>query len=78
MYAHLPEWGNVNYREKGTIKIANPSMGLAKFERLLEDNSPRAHIVVMCACKYYDKCHRKVILNFLASKGYVIDIEPIL
>lgn len=66
-YIHLPEFGNVNYAPENRangIVLANPSEGLRQVQRLL------AHgwsIMLLCACKEYEQCHRKTVYDLIVS-----------
>lgn len=66
-YIHIPQLGNVNYkpedRAKG-IQIADPEPGVKHVAYLLEQGHP---IMLMCACKNYENCHRKVVYELVMA-----------
>lgn len=62
-YHHNPNLGNRTFRE-GRIAIQNLELGL---ETLLASSFP---VVLMCACKEYSRCHRRVISEELGKRGY--------
>jgi uncharacterized protein (DUF488 family) len=64
-YVHLPELGNKGFKEK-RIDIADLETGL----RMVEGLSLESDLVLLCACKYYDKCHRKAVAEPLQAQGY--------
>lgn len=68
-YIHMPDFGNVNYRPndraKG-IKIAKPGAGLHQIMYLLNDKFEHP-IMLMCACKDYSSCHRKVVYEMIMA-----------
>lgn len=57
--------GNLNYkakdREKG-IQLAHPEWGKV----VLLDRLSRHDIVLLCACKNYETCHRKTVVELLS------------
>lgn len=48
-------------RDKG-ISIAEPEVGLRRVMRLLDSG---ISIMLMCACKDYGQCHRKVVYEMI-------------
>lgn len=66
-YVHLIEWGNVNYKGEGPIKIADFDKGLRKFKKI------SGNTILLCACKNFHSCHRKVIADRL---GDVQEVTP--
>lgn len=67
-YRWFPEFGNLNHkaadRHKG-IAIANPQAGLVRVLRLLESEHT---LLLMCACKDYKSCHRKVVYELIMKE----------
>ena len=67
-YVHCPEFGNVNYRpedrSKG-IELAWPDLGLKRVMWRIQAGHP---VMLMCACKDYGKCHRKVVYDLLMAE----------
>lgn len=52
--------GNVNYRSGGPIHIANAAVGV---KRLIDYLMQGYNLVLLCACKEYETCHRRVIVE---------------
>lgn len=67
-YGHCPELGNLNYkledREKGIV-LADPDEGIRRVMRLLENG---VDVLLLCACKDYEHCHRKVVYELLQAE----------
>lgn len=63
-YQHVPALGNVNYKGDGPIQIQDFDAGLEIIER-----SGRP-VILMCACRDYTTCHRRVIAERLRARGY--------
>jgi hypothetical protein len=73
-YLHAPELGNLNYKDKSLpIKLANPEAGL---ERLRREMAMGHNLILLCACKYYEKqvtrtrtqhCHRKDVVELIVA-----------
>ena len=64
-YLHLPELGNRNYNQPGEpIVLADPVKGLESLLGLLQDGFA---VLLLCACKEYGRCHRKVVYDLLVS-----------
>ena len=63
-YQHVPELGNINYRNGNEIVIANLEAGIQRIE-----NSDRP-VLLVCVCKDRIGCHRDVIGRELASRGF--------
>jgi hypothetical protein len=66
-YIHLPCFGNVNYNRHGQpIRLANPQEWLEKtVNTLLRGTS----LMLLCACKNYERCHRKTVYDLLMREG---------
>ena len=64
-YGWCPEFGNLNHkpedRHKG-IALKDPEAGLRKVMQLLQQGYS---IMLLCACKDYESCHRKVVHEML-------------
>lgn len=64
-YAHIPALGNVNYRkedrEKGIV-LKDAEAGLEKLNKLVQAGYTP---ILLCACKDYETCHRKVVYDML-------------
>lgn len=63
-YVHLREFGNVNHGKDLPIKLLDPAKYLAATVRALLRGRP---VMLLCACKDYEKCHRKVVYELLAT-----------
>jgi uncharacterized protein (DUF488 family) len=64
-YVHIPELGNKGFKEK-RIEIADIEHGLAKLRAIKRD------LILICACKFFNRCHRKPITRQLQSLGYEV------
>ncbi len=71
-YMHMPELGNVNYRNRLPIQIASPDQGIA---RLINGIRQGYTIVLMCGCKEYESCHRHTVVNLLQDALSEVQIE---
>lgn len=62
-YKHCRELGNLNYnnREQG-IKLADPERGVARVIELLQSGHS---VMLLCACKHYEQCHRKTAYELI-------------
>jgi hypothetical protein len=58
-YIHLRCFGNVNYnRPEQPISIANPG---ERLDSLVNALMRGASLMLLCACKDYEQCHRKTV-----------------
>jgi uncharacterized protein (DUF488 family) len=64
-YVHVKELGNKAFKEK-RIEILDLDIGL----EIVKAHLPG--VVLLCACKYYDKCHRKAVAEPLRAQGYEV------
>ena len=67
-YVHIEELGNLNYRKEDREKgfaLQDKEIGLS---RLILALSFGWRLVVLCGCKYYDSCHRKLVAQLLLSE----------
>lgn len=65
-YRHVPELGNVNYKNGGEIAIKDTAVG---YRIILEALAVR-QVVLLCGCKDVETCHRKYIAEQIeASTG---------
>ena len=63
-YRWVQEFGNVNYKNGGPIKILNIIRGEGKLADLLAAGKA---IVLLCGCPKLAECHRKVVAEKLAK-----------
>lgn len=62
-YALFLDLGNVNYQDPhGDIVLNNPDTGVRDILNLLESGRS---VMLMCACKDYERCHRKVVYELV-------------
>ncbi len=62
-YIHLRCFGNVNYNKPGQpIQLANPNERLASLVNFLLND---ASLMLLCACKDYEHCHRKTVYDLM-------------
>lgn len=73
-YIHLPCFGNVNYRRSDEpISLANPRERLdAVVNALLRG----ASLMLLCACKDYERCHRKTVYDLIMRELERRQAEP--
>lgn len=63
-YRYLGQWlGNLNYKNGGPIRIADPERGFVALAELLSQQS----VILLCACGNVQTCHRSVIAEMLAD-----------
>lgn len=70
-YHHMPEFGNVAYKQEGVIQLQDPKRGVARLTGEFNQKS----VVLMCACREYEGCHRKAVAKILRDNG--IDVEEL-
>lgn len=64
-YVHLPGLGNLNYAQKGApIRLADPDRHVAHLAECLKRG---ASYLLLCACKDYEQCHRKVVYECILA-----------
>jgi uncharacterized protein (DUF488 family) len=75
-YIHLPGLGNVNYAHKDLpIQLADPQRHLAHLVEMLQQG---CSYLLLCACKEYARCHRKVVYELLSAALAPMDVpEPV-
>jgi uncharacterized protein (DUF488 family) len=66
-YRQVQQLGNKSFKEK-RIEIADMETGLYEVESL----SVECDLILLCACKYEEKCHRKVVADALRERGYEV------
>jgi hypothetical protein len=57
--------GNVNYRQDGPIQLAEPISGIRPVLLYL---SLGFNLVLLCGCRSYENCHRKVIVEMVRER----------
>jgi len=68
-YIHFPELGG--YRKEGYANFAKSEEFREAIEELLKKIDERIG-VIMCAERFFWRCHRKYIANYLAELGYKV------
>ncbi|MBK9944373.1 MAG: DUF488 domain-containing protein [Kouleothrix sp.] len=63
-YTHWPSLGNRNYKTGGPIELAAPDVALGLASSVL----PEFPIILMCACREVESCHRLVAATFLSER----------
>lgn len=72
---HLVALGNRNYKNGGAIELAAPEVGVKALAPVLQQRP----IVLLCACRDADLCHRSVASAFLSERlgdVEVVDLYP--
>ncbi len=65
-YAHNRKLGNINYRDRSQlIVLVEPEPTITEVAYYLEGGY---NVVVMCACKEYDTCHRKLVIELIQQR----------
>jgi hypothetical protein len=72
-YRHIPQLGNLNYKNGGEIEIADLDTGLALVLTLLEQRP----IVLMCVCRELECCHRNLVAQKLEDVELGLIIEEL-
>src|SRR5258708_34150208 len=63
--------GNKNYNNDLPIELVDPSGVSSVIELLRQDQ----HVVLLCACKHYEKCHRKVVTELVQQQLPEVEID---
>lgn len=65
-YRHIQALGNTNFSDptKGIV-IRNPDKGIFEVRMLLDAGYS---LMLMCACKHYERCHRKVVVELIREQ----------
>lgn len=64
-YGHCKALGNVNYNKPGEpIKLSDPFAGVRMVTYLLQGGRS---LVLLCACKDYERCHRKAAYDLIMA-----------
>mgnify|MGYP000965548000 CR=1 FL=1 len=63
-YRQVRELGNVNYKNGGPIQLQAPDSGLEIVTQLAEQRP----VVLMCGCRDFHTCHRKVVSDQLRER----------
>jgi hypothetical protein len=62
-YQHIKALGNVNYNKPDLpIHLLNPDEALPSLVSMLQGG---ASLLFLCACKDYNRCHRKVVYELV-------------
>lgn len=67
-YIHVQKLGNLNYRPADRAKgidLLDAQSGVSAIIYLLAQGYP---VMLMCACKDYEHCHRKVVYELLQAR----------
>ena len=75
-YVHLPGLGNLNYAHKELpIQLADPERHISHLAQCLKRGYS---YLLLCACKDYERCHRKVVYErILAVLDPMHEPEPV-
>lgn len=65
--------GNVNYQGGGSIRIANAPVGIRGLCKYLAEGHD---LVLLCACKEYEQCHRKTVIDLLQQQLPTVEVVP--
>jgi uncharacterized protein (DUF488 family) len=68
-YRHVGDLGNINHYGGGEIQLVDYAAGRVQIE------ASERPVVLMCACRNAETCHRTTIANRLRAEGFtVIDL----
>lgn len=70
-YIHIPELGNVNYKNDHAIELFNKEKGL----KILEGYLTQKNVIIMCACWNRKACHRKLVSRYLELRNNLDAID---
>ncbi len=62
-YEHEPGLGNVNFKMRGQIQLADAEGAISRLLPILEWES----VILLCVCADVDKCHRRPAAEALAA-----------
>ena len=65
-YRHVKELGNAGFKEK-RIEISDLETGLDVVTGI------EGNMILLCACKDLNRCHRQVIGEALTARGYQVE-----
>jgi hypothetical protein len=65
-YLHLQVLGNANYKNGGPVELQDAKAGMQVVSRLA---SQYRNLVLMCACRSYGSCHRRLVADLLRGRG---------
>jgi uncharacterized protein (DUF488 family) len=63
-YVHIPEFGNVNYKNGRPGKLADPMLGISRISGILSS----ASVILLCVCASWEECHRSDVAQLLSSE----------
>lgn len=63
-YMSVPKLGNVNYKIGGPIQLQDEDGGISVIMNALDERP----VILLCACKEPDGCHRKYISDVVSAK----------
>lgn len=64
--------GNINYNNGGPIRLAAPTAGVKRLAAWLEAGHT---LILLCACREYERCHRAVVVEKLREKCPLAQVE---
>lgn len=70
-YVWVRSLGNLNFRTGGPVALADYAAGRAA---ILALQSP---VVLMCACREHERCHRSVVAQALTAEGFEVEEIPL-
>lgn len=72
-YGHCKALGNVNYNKPGEpMKLSDPFMGVRMVLQLLQGGRS---LILLCACKDYERCHRKTAYDLIMATLQLIQSQ---
>lgn len=77
LYGERYQWegellGNINYDNDDPIVIADPEIGIRRLMHYLAEGFD---LILLCGCRDYTICHRKVVVDLLRDAMLDVEIE---
>ncbi len=69
-YVHIREFGNVNYKNGGAVKLADPALGISRVSSIMSE----ASVILLCVCASWEECHRRDVAELL-SKEFALPVK---
>jgi len=63
-YVHVPEFGNLNYKNGRAVKLVDPEHGIARISSIISERS----VILLCVCASWEECHRRDVAELLSKK----------
>jgi uncharacterized protein (DUF488 family) len=61
-YLWCEDWGSPNFKLGAPLRLLDPDAGWELVKQVRRD------VILLCACRDYESCHRKVLSEWLAER----------